>query len=201
MNAAPDTPRCVPAHRLAVPVLTLCFLSVACDGGNPAGGNATAVRQSVRTEELLTLAVANASFTDADLDAYQRGLQAEIAAVEEARRDADAARTPAERAAAAQAEWEGATIPLGAEAAGMSVERYGQLRATVHEVFSTLDYQGKIDGPLSVDLEQADPATKERIARDPFADLVPESAAALRSQMDRLVVTWTQYMTLVAVNG
>jgi hypothetical protein len=196
MTAELSSTRCVPAHRAAVPVLTLCLLAAACGGNNSGDSGAAAARNSERTEAVLTLAAANASFTDADLDAYERGLKTEIAAVEAARREASAAQTAAERAAAAQAEWEDATIPLGAEAAGMSEERYRQLRTTVHEVFSTLDFQGEIDGPLAIDLTQADAATKARIARDPFADLPAESAAALRSQMERLVATWTQYMTL-----
>ena len=201
MNAEHSSTRCVLAHGLAAPVLALCLLSAACGGNDSGGSTGTAARDTERGEAALTRAIVNGSFTDADLDAYERSLKAEIVAVQDARRRADAAQTPAERGAAAQEEWEDATIPLGAEAAGMSVERYRELRTTVHEVFTTLDFQGKIEGPLSIDLEQVDAATKARIARDPFADLVPESAAALRSQMDRLVVTWAQYMTLVAVNG
>jgi hypothetical protein len=58
----------------------------------------------------------------------------------------------------------------------------------VNGIFRTLDFQGKIDGPLSMDLSRADAATKERLARDPFADLSSGSAVALRALMDRLVL-------------
>ena len=75
------------------------------------------------------------------------------------------------------------------------------MRETVTGIFQTLDFQGKIDGPLSMDLSRADAATKERLARDPFADLSSDSAAALRAQMDRLVPVWIDYVMLTAVAG
>jgi hypothetical protein len=45
---------------------------------------------------------------------------------------------------------------LGAEASGLSESRYRDVREGVNRVFTTLDFQGKIDGPLSIDLERAD---------------------------------------------
>jgi hypothetical protein len=42
---------------------------------------------------------------------------------------------------------------------------------------------------------------KRRLATDPLADLSPESAAALRARMDRLVPLWIEYVTLTAVGG
>jgi hypothetical protein len=68
-------------------------------------------------------------------------------------------------------------------------------------VFTTLDFQGKIDGPLSIDLERADPDTKARVSSDAFAVLPAESAKALRARMDRLVPLWSEYKKLVAVAG
>jgi hypothetical protein len=93
------------------------------------------------------------------------------------------------------------TIAQGAEAAGLPVERYRSIRQTVVETFRTLDFQGKIDGPLSMDLSRADDATKQRLARDPFEALTPPSAAALRAHMDRLVPVWIEYVNLTAVAG
>jgi hypothetical protein len=61
--------------------------------------------------------------------------------------------------------------------------------------------QGKIDGPLSIDLERADPETKARVSGNAFADLPPEAAMALRARMDRLVPLWSEYKKLVAVAG
>ncbi len=100
-----------------------------------------------------------------------------------------------------QAQWEAATVPLGAEASGLSTARYGEIRDAVNRVFTTLDFQGKIEGPLSIDLERADPETKARVSGDAFAGLPPEAAMALRAKLDRLVPVWIEYKTLVAVAG
>jgi hypothetical protein len=181
----------------------LCVLvpaaAMAGCGGSSDGAGAQVTENP--TTEQGGRAAAAASFDAADLDAYQRGLRAEIAAVTAARERGAAARTPEERGAAAQDEWETATIPIGAQAAGMNAERYEQIRETVHGVLSTLDFQEKIDGPLSMDLERADAATRERLSRDPFADLPSDSAAALRAKMDEILPAWIEYVTLTAVAG
>lgn len=61
-----------------------------------------------------------------------------------------------------QAQWETATIRLGAEASGLSEPRYRDVRNGVDRVFTTLDFQGKIDGPLSLDLERVQDARRGR---------------------------------------
>ncbi len=141
------------------------------------------------------------SLTGERLDAYERGLKREIEAVRAAQQRSSAATTSQERGEAIQAAFEHATIPSGAEAAGLPVDEYREIRETVNGVFRTLDFQGKIEGPLSMDLSRADAAAKERLARDPFDDLPPESAAALRERMNRLVPVWIEYVTLTAVAG
>ena len=100
-----------------------------------------------------------------------------------------------------QAQWETATIPLGAAASGLSEPRYREVREGVNLVFTTLDFQGKIDGPLSIDLERADAQTKARVSGDAFASLPAPAATALRARMNRLVPLWGEYMMLVAVAG
>ena len=141
------------------------------------------------------------AFTAADLAGYERGIAQEAALVRAAKARGRAAKTPAERGAAAQGEWEDATIPGGAQAAGMPVARYRQVRATVHRVLQTLDFQGKIDGPQEIDAASASPELKQRLASDPFAELAPASAAALRARLDAVVQAYVGYMNLVAVNG
>src|SRR5688500_3179213 len=152
---------------------------------------ATATPSSTRALEL----------TSDTLNAYERGLKKEIEAVRAAQQSSATATTAQERGEAIQASFEDATIPQGAAAARLPVKEYRELRETVIGVFRTLDFQGKIDGPLSMDLSRADAATKERLGRDPFADLSPGSAAALRAQKDRLVTIWIEYVTLTAVAG
>jgi len=140
-------------------------------------------------------------FTEADLEKFEQGLRKEIDAVKAARDKAASATTAQERGEAMQAQWETATVPLGAEASGLSAARYGEVRDAVNRVFTMLDFQGKIEGPLSIDLERADPETKARVGGDAFAGLPPDAAMALRARMDRLAPVWIEYKTLVAVAG
>ena len=92
-------------------------------------------------------------------------------------------------------------MPLGAEAAGLPVDQYRDVRETITGVLRTLDMQGKIEGPMSIDLSRADEATKARLARDAFADLPPASAEALRAHLNQLVPVWVEYVNLTAVGG
>jgi len=191
------TPRRSPAVTITAVILLIAGAGCADTNDKrtePAGSvdeRATATPSSTRALEL----------TSDTLNAYERGLKKEIEAVRTAQQRSGTATTAQERGEAIQAAFEEATIPQGAAAAGLSVEDYRELRETVNGLFRTLDFQGKIDGPLSMDLSRADAATKERLARDPFADLSSESAAALRAQMDRLVPLWIEYVTLTAVAG
>ena len=141
------------------------------------------------------------AFTEADLDAYARGRAKETELVLAARERARTATTPAERGAAIQAEWEDATMPEAARAAGMDEERYRRLRKTVDHVLETLDFQGKIDGPLEVNMEAAGADLKARLQADPYAELTPSSAAALKARLPRLVELWNEYKGLTALNG
>ena len=135
------------------------------------------------------------------LAAYERGLKKEIEAVRTAQQRSSSAKTAQERGEAIQAAFETATVPLGAQAAQLPEPQYRQLREKVNDIFRTLDIQGKIDGPISMDLSRVDAATKERLSRDPFGDLSAESAAELRKHMDRLVPVWIEYINLTAVAG
>ena len=113
------------------------------------------------------------AFTEADLKAYEKGLAQETALVRAAKVRGDNAKTPAERGKAAQDEWEDQTIPGGAQAAGLPVERYRNVRQAVNWVLETLDFQGKINGPLEIDVEHATPEMKQRLSSDPFGELLP----------------------------
>ena len=141
------------------------------------------------------------AFTDADLDAYEKGMRKEIELVKAAKLQGDSAKTPADRGAASQAAFESSTAPAAAQAIGASVDRYQATRRTVNRVFETLDFQGKIAGPMEIDTARASPDMKKRLSGDPLAELAPASATALRARMDALSAVWIEYMNLVAVNG
>ena len=180
--------------------LALLLCSIACspsESNDPAPTKSGAVSETVAAPA----PAGPADFTEADLDAYERGIAKEIELVKAARDRGARASTPAERSAAAQAEWEDATIPAAAQAAGIAADRYRGTRKAVHTVFETLDFQGKIDGPLEMDLARADEATKARLARDPFDALTPAAASALRARMNRLLPLWKEYATMTALYG
>ena len=111
------------------------------------------------------------------------------------------AKTPEERGAASQAGFETSTAPAAAQAIGAPLDRYQATRRTVNRVFETLDFQGKIPGPMEIDTARASPDMKRRLTTDPFTELAPASAAALRARLDALSRVWIEYMKLVALNG
>lgn len=188
---SPDSnSHCLAAVLVALALVTGCGAADADRTEASAGAQATAGASA-----------ATAPVTNADLDAYARGIRKETEAVREARARAAGGGTPQERGAAIQATFDTATMPLGAEAAGMALDRYRHVRETVHGVFQTLDFQDKIDGPMSMDMSRASAGTKERLARDAFADLPAASAAVLKARMSELVPLWIEYVKLTAVAG
>jgi hypothetical protein len=184
------------AVTIAAAVLLMAFAG--CAGTNETNNNAGIAGEPATSAPSSTRSI---DLTDDTLNAYERGLKKEIEAVRTAQERSRTAKTAQERGETIQASFDHATIPQGAEAAGLPVEQYRELRETINGIFRTLDFQGKIDGPLSMDLSRADDATKERLERDAFADLPSPSAAALRAHMERLVPVWIEYVSLTAVAG
>ena len=189
-------------RRYPAVTITVAILLIA--GAGCAGTNDTRTETAGSVDERGTGTPSSThaiELTSGLLHAYERGLKKEVEAVRAAQQRSGTGTTAQERGEAIQASFEEATIPQGAVAAGLPVEEYRELRDTVNGIFRTLDFQGKIDGPLSMDLSRADAATKQRLGRDAFADLSSGSAAALRAQTDRLVPIWIEYVTLTAVAG
>ena len=180
-----------PRRSLTVALPLLVLLNAGCGSSEPSGSPA----------EESSSAAAQTTITAEDLAAYERGIMRETEAVRAAQREAAAAADPQARGRALQAQFETATIPLGAEASGLTESRYRAVRLVVHDILRTLDMQGKIDGPMSMDLSRADEATKTRLSRDAFADLPADSAATLREAVPRLAPAWIEYVTLTAVAG
>ncbi|MGZ8455396.1 MAG: hypothetical protein ACXWZ4_02200, partial [Gemmatirosa sp.] len=78
---------------------------------------------------------------------------------------------------------------------------YAATRRTVHHVLETLDFQGKIDGPMQLDTTRIAPEQRTRMTMDPYAGLAPASAAALQARLARVVPRWIEYVNLTAVAG
>ena len=184
--------------------LGILLALLASQGCNSQPAADASAKQPASTQQDATTAGGSAAafaLTDSDLDAYQKGLTKEIALVRAAQERGRNAKTSEERAKAAEDEWEAQTIPGGAEASGLPLDRYRDVRKTVNKVFETLDFQGKIDGPLDIDVEHASADMKARLSGDPFSELAPASSAALRAKMSKLIPVWVEYMKLTAVNG
>lgn len=185
------------AVGIMLSVFLLMFMALGCSSNSAASPReAGSSAQSAKRDNPAPFA-----FTEADLEAYAKGLAKETSLVHTAHERGLNAKTPEKRAQAAQDEWEAQTIPGGAQASGLPEERYRNVRSTVNRVLETLDFQGKIDGPLEIDIEHAAPETRQRLNHDPFAELAPASAAALRARLSQLVPVWVAYMQLTAVNG
>jgi hypothetical protein len=182
-------------RTLTTATVILVIFGTACGGETPSAQTSTGAAPATPAS------TQRVTFTDADLDKFQRGFSREIEAVKAAQKRAAAAKTAQERGEAMQAQFEMSTIPAGAEASGLAEARYREIRDRVDRVFTTLDFQDKIDGPMSIDLARADAETKRRVSGDAFADLPPDAATALRGRMDRLVPLWVEYKKLVAVAG
>ena len=185
--------------------VALIMIAAACGGdskpADQSGEGTTPAAASSGTTSAGGPARGAAELSTADLDAYARGIARETELVRAAQERGRTAATPQARGEAQQAQWEDQTIPEGAKAAGLSPERYRAVRSTVHRTFQWLDFQGKIDGPMELDTAHASAEMKEQFTRDPFAELSPDSRAALQAMMDRLVPSWVEYVKLTAVAG
>jgi hypothetical protein len=141
------------------------------------------------------------TLTAADIDGFEKGIARETQLVREGQVRAGKALTPVERGNAIQSTFEENTMAGAIGASGLSLERYRLVRQTLSRLLTTLDFQGKIDGPQSVDTAHADAEMKARLASDPYAALDPASAELVKSRLDGIAKAWIEYITLTAVGG
>ena len=141
------------------------------------------------------------SLTAADVDGFVKGIKKEAALVREGQERSRRATTAVERGNAIQSTFEENTMKNAVEASGLPLERYRLVRQTLSRLLTTLDFQGKIDGPQSVDTAHADAEMKARLASDPYSALDSGSAEIVKSKMSEIAPAWVEYITLTAVNG
>ena len=153
------------------------------------------------TEASTSAATSTVSLTAADLDGFEKGIAREIELVKEGQLRASRATTAVERGNAIQSTFEENTMAKAVDASGLSLERYRIVRQTLSRLLTTLDFQGKIDGPQSVDTAHADAEMKARLASDPYSALDPASAELLKGRLDRIAPKWIEYITLTVVGG
>jgi hypothetical protein len=141
------------------------------------------------------------TLTAADLDGFEKGLAREVELVRAATARILKATTPEEGNAAREGMLPEKTAAEAASVTGLTSERYRVVRETVHGILRTLDFQGKIDGPMSIDTARASASMRQMLASDPYAALDPAGAAALKARLDRIVPVWAEYVNLTAVAG
>lgn len=141
------------------------------------------------------------TLTAADLDGFEKGLAREVELVRAANARSMSGTTPQERAQAREAMLPEKTIVEAAPVTGLSPDRYREVREKLHGILRTLDFQGKIDGPMSMDTTRATPEMRQMLSSDAYAALDPASAAALKARIDRIVPVWAEYVNLTAVAG
>ena len=135
-------------RRLTHAVLAAALLAVACkpaeraesgDDSAAATDSATVAGQSSASSAAATTATpgetsAGASMTVADIDRWQRGMEAELAAVRDAGKQLKAAKTANDTMSAMMAANETSTRAAGAKAAGVDENRYGVIVSTLSSV-------------------------------------------------------------------
>lgn len=172
--------------------LLAATLAVGCSG-EPEGNGTAATGDRTVTRATAAADTEAPVLTDANLEAYARALAKQAEIIRRPGRGTHYGVT----VSAYDLEGESGEV---LEAAGMTAQEYRAVDRVVDPVFTTLNFQGEIGPPRSIDLEAA-PEWKERLEGDPFADLAPESAAALRRHMDTLVPLWSDIVGLTAQHG
>jgi hypothetical protein len=176
-------------------------LVVACSSGETRNGADSATTATTVEGTPATTAVSAVSLTPSDLDGFEKGITREIELVKEGQLRASRATTAVERGNAIQSTFEENTMAKAVDASGLPLERYRLVRQTLSRLLTTLDFQGKIDGPQSVDTAHADAEMKARLASDPYSALDPASAELVKSRLDRIVPRWIEYINLTVVGG
>jgi hypothetical protein len=141
------------------------------------------------------------SLTAADLDGFEKGIAREIELVKDGRLRASRATTPVERGNAIQSTFEENTMAKAVDSSGLDLERYRLVRQTLSRLLTTLDFQGKIEGPQSVDTAHANAEMKARLASDPYSALDASSAELVKSRLGTIVPLWVEYVNLTVVGG
>jgi hypothetical protein len=182
--------------------LAIIAMVAACTSADTKGSNDSATRTDDGGGEAASVtAPSTVSLTPQDIDGFEKGIAHEIELVKQGQLRASRATIPVERGNAIQSTFEENTMAKAVDASGLPLERYRLVRQTLSRLLTTLDFQGKIDGPQSVDTAHADAEMKARLASDPYSALDPASADLVKGRLDRIAPLWIQYVNLTVVGG
>ena len=88
------------------------------------------------------------------------------------------------------------------DAAGIPAAEYNEVARTVGSLFSILNARGDL-GPklIHFDLERSNEEMKQRLTGDPYQGLPPESADAIRRNLELLKPLWLDVAAMTAQHG
>lgn len=189
----------MPAFR-SFSFLTMLALIAACAGKHDAAATDSTAMQPESTAAAPATApaptststsAANAPLTVADIDRWQKGMDAELKAVQDAAARMHEAKSGDDTVSAMFATNETSTLPAGAKAADVDVERYKFIRSTLSTVagemspieneMNTKDMPAPMVAQLQQGRDQALARSTATMSPDVVAALKPR-AAALRKQ-------------------
>src|SRR5690606_36883440 len=88
------------------------------------------------------------------------------------------------------------------EAAGIPAADYNHVARTVGGLFSILNARGEFGRKLiHFDLDRVSDELRQRLTGDPYQDLAPESADAIRRNLDLLRPLWLDVTGMTAQHG
>lgn len=182
--------------------LVLCFtIATACssepDRIKPADTLSASEEPAGNTADMPRLA----AFSDADLNSFIIALGKETEILRAGQERQRTAATPQQRIDALQSTMEEARIPEAARAAGMSVDRYTVVRSTIMPILQTLDFQGKMKGPMTMDTTRVGEEAKTRLRGDAMGGLSAASRSALTAALSRIEAIWGEYVALSTQGG
>ena len=183
-------------HRLPLGVLAACLTLGACGGGSDAADDsATAADSAVAAAPAASAASAgapgDAPITEADLDAYAGALTAEVALLQEAVQQRQAARTGEDTLSAMMAATEMQSVPAAAEKAGIDPDRY---RALDNALGRAVGARLQNPGMMKMTLE----ADTSFLAQLP-AEQAEQQRAQLRKNLQDAQAAWGDSATYASV--
>lgn len=177
-------------------------LTLACSGGagDDANDAAADADTGVATEQPAATAAADvpaeASMTPEDIDRWQRGMEAELAAVEQAGEQLRNAKSNDDSLSAMMASNETSTRAAGARGAGVDEQRYGIIRSAMSSV---VRYMAPLQAEMDVSQMPAEMRAAMQANRDSsLARMVPSySPAVIEALRPRAEALRRQEMALV----
>ncbi len=191
------------AGRVFIASFVLLPLSAACGTGGDATDSAVADTAAAldtaspgAAAAPSTAEPADAPLSPSDVDAFERGLRAELEAVNKAIADKAAAKSGTDTLSAIMGATEQQTVEAGARAAGLSVDRYRTIVNAISGALAARQGQAMMANMPQPDTSSLTAEQKAQVRKNaeemknafgnPFKDLPPDVASALEPRAPAL---------------